>query len=233
LHIIKLKTIVNRKTYTFDEAFKASLDYFTGDELAAKVWVNKYALKDAFGNIYEESPVDMHALFPFGNEIILIGNNIRNLDGVSLPQELKEFTLINDPVFSAKGLVLPKSLTHLDVDVNDGWINTVKFHAGIERIEFHVDNAWFSTYLKLPDSLEHVMVHGKHSDTRVFGCRSAAAACGCAFCISGPGDAQERINVVYNNQDAISVLTRKRVLPRDLLRTLCGVLQVRHRVSGN
>ena len=47
---------MDRKTYTFDEAFKASLDYFTGDELAAKVWVNKYALKDAFGNIYEESP---------------------------------------------------------------------------------------------------------------------------------------------------------------------------------
>ena len=54
------KTIVDRKTYTFDEAFKASLNYFTGDELAAKVWVNKYALKDAFGNIYEESPIDMH-----------------------------------------------------------------------------------------------------------------------------------------------------------------------------
>lgn len=51
---------MNQKTYTFDEAFKASLDYFTGDELAAKVWVNKYALKDAFGNIYEKSPVDMH-----------------------------------------------------------------------------------------------------------------------------------------------------------------------------
>ncbi len=51
---------MDRKTYTFDEAFKASLDYFTGDELAAKVWVNKYALKDAFGNIYEKSPMDMH-----------------------------------------------------------------------------------------------------------------------------------------------------------------------------
>lgn len=51
---------MDRKTYTFDEAFKASLDYFTGDELAAKVWVNKYALKDAFGNIYEESPNDVH-----------------------------------------------------------------------------------------------------------------------------------------------------------------------------
>lgn len=36
------------------------MDYFTGDELAAKVWVNKYALKDAFGNIYEQSPKDMH-----------------------------------------------------------------------------------------------------------------------------------------------------------------------------
>lgn len=51
---------MDRKTYTFDEAFKASLEYFTGDELAAKVWVNKYALKDGFGNIYEKSPVDMH-----------------------------------------------------------------------------------------------------------------------------------------------------------------------------
>ena len=51
---------MTEKTYTFDEAFKASLDYFTGDGLAAKVWVNKYALKDAFGNIYEKSPKDMH-----------------------------------------------------------------------------------------------------------------------------------------------------------------------------
>ncbi len=51
---------MDHKTYSFDEAYKASLEYFTGDELAAKVWVNKYALKDAFGNIYEKSPVDMH-----------------------------------------------------------------------------------------------------------------------------------------------------------------------------
>jgi ribonucleoside-diphosphate reductase alpha chain len=51
---------VSHKIYTFDEAFKASFAYFTGDELAAKVWVNKYALKDAFGNIYEKSPEDMH-----------------------------------------------------------------------------------------------------------------------------------------------------------------------------
>ena len=48
------------KTYSYDEAYKASLDYFNGDELAARVWVNKYAMKDSFGNIYECSPRDMH-----------------------------------------------------------------------------------------------------------------------------------------------------------------------------
>lgn len=58
--IIKLKIHVDRKIYTYDEAYRASLEYFDGDELAARVWVSKYALKDSFGNIYEESPADMH-----------------------------------------------------------------------------------------------------------------------------------------------------------------------------
>ena len=48
------------KTYSQDEAFKASLEYFKGDDLAARVWVNKYALKDSQGNIYELTPNDMH-----------------------------------------------------------------------------------------------------------------------------------------------------------------------------
>ncbi len=48
------------KTYSYEEAFKASLDYFNGDELAARVWVNKYAMKDSFGHIFELSPTDMH-----------------------------------------------------------------------------------------------------------------------------------------------------------------------------
>jgi ribonucleoside-diphosphate reductase alpha chain len=51
---------MKKDNYTFDEAYKASLDYFCGDELAAKVFVTKYAMKDAFGNIYEKTPVDMH-----------------------------------------------------------------------------------------------------------------------------------------------------------------------------
>ena len=48
------------KTYTQEQAFEASLKYFKGDDLAARVWVNKYALKDSDGNIYELTPNDMH-----------------------------------------------------------------------------------------------------------------------------------------------------------------------------
>ncbi|MBP5388417.1 MAG: adenosylcobalamin-dependent ribonucleoside-diphosphate reductase [Prevotella sp.] len=58
------------KTYSYEEAFNASLNYFKGDELAARVWVNKYAMKDSFGNIYEQSPIDMH--WRIANEIARI-----------------------------------------------------------------------------------------------------------------------------------------------------------------
>ena len=46
--------------YSHDEAVEASIQYFNGDELAARVWANKYALKDSFGNLYEKTPDDMH-----------------------------------------------------------------------------------------------------------------------------------------------------------------------------
>ncbi len=48
------------RTYTFDEAYEASVKYFKGDEMAAKVWVSKYAIKDSFGAIFELDPDDMH-----------------------------------------------------------------------------------------------------------------------------------------------------------------------------
>ena len=48
------------KTYTYHEALQASTEYFDGDELAANVWVNKYALKDSAGKIYESNPDQMH-----------------------------------------------------------------------------------------------------------------------------------------------------------------------------
>lgn len=61
------------KTYTFEEAFEASKKYFGGDELAARVWANKYALKDSFGNLYELTPDDMH--HRIASEIVRIENN--------------------------------------------------------------------------------------------------------------------------------------------------------------
>ena len=54
------KDLKPKQTFGLDEAFKASLKYFNGDELAARVWVNKYALKDSQGLIYERTPDDMH-----------------------------------------------------------------------------------------------------------------------------------------------------------------------------
>lgn len=55
-----LKNQKEKTKYTFDDVFQESLKYFKGDELAARVWANKYALKDSYGNIYEISPDDMH-----------------------------------------------------------------------------------------------------------------------------------------------------------------------------
>lgn len=55
-----MKKSMSLKNYSNEEAFEASLKYFQGDELAARVWVNKYALKDSFGNLFELTPDDLH-----------------------------------------------------------------------------------------------------------------------------------------------------------------------------
>ena len=67
---------MNNNTYSYDEAFEASLEYFGGDELAARVWVNKYAMKDSYGNIYEKSPDQMH--HRIANEIARIEGKYPN-----------------------------------------------------------------------------------------------------------------------------------------------------------
>lgn len=64
------------KIYTFDEAYHASKEYFGGDELAARVWANKYALKDSFGHIYEKTPADMH--WRIAREVERIENKYAN-----------------------------------------------------------------------------------------------------------------------------------------------------------
>ena len=50
----------SNKVFSYDEAYDATLKYFDNDDLAARVWVSKYALKDSFGNIFEKTPDDMH-----------------------------------------------------------------------------------------------------------------------------------------------------------------------------
>ena len=67
---------MEKKTFSYNEAYEESLKYFMGDELAARVWVNKYALKDSFGNIYEKSPEDMH--WRIANEIARVESKYPN-----------------------------------------------------------------------------------------------------------------------------------------------------------
>lgn len=84
---------MERQTYTYDEAFEASLQYFKGDELAAKVWVNKYAVKDSFGNIFEKSPEDMH--WRIANEVARIEAKYQNgLNAQQLYELLDHFKYI-------------------------------------------------------------------------------------------------------------------------------------------
>ena len=84
---------MERQTYTYDEAFEASLQYFKGDELAARVWVNKYAVKDSIGNIFEKSPEDMH--WRIANEVARIEAKYKNgLNAQQLYELLDHFKYI-------------------------------------------------------------------------------------------------------------------------------------------
>ena len=65
-----------KKSYSFDEALEEATKYFKGDELAANVWINKYALKDSEGNIYESNPDQMH--HRLAKEIARIENKYDN-----------------------------------------------------------------------------------------------------------------------------------------------------------
>lgn len=82
-----------QETYTQEEAFQSSLNYFNGDELAARVWVNKYALKDSYGNIFEKNPDDMHRRL--AKEIVRIENRYPNpLSEDDIFEVLRDFKYI-------------------------------------------------------------------------------------------------------------------------------------------
>lgn len=76
LEEVMIKSAKKRKIFSKEEAINASLEYFKGDDLAARVWVNKYALKDSFGNIFELTPDDMHRRL--AKEIARIEKNYPN-----------------------------------------------------------------------------------------------------------------------------------------------------------
>lgn len=83
----------SQKVYTYDEALKSSVDYFKGDELAATVWINKYALKDSFGNLFEKNPDQMHRRI--AREILRIEKNYKNpLTEEEIYSVLKDFKYI-------------------------------------------------------------------------------------------------------------------------------------------
>ncbi|WP_320168302.1 adenosylcobalamin-dependent ribonucleoside-diphosphate reductase [Mangrovibacterium marinum] len=84
---------LSKETFSQDEAFQETLKYFKGDDLAARVWVNKYALKDSYGNIYEKSPDDMHRRL--AKEIARIEKKYKNpMDEEQVYQLLKDFKYI-------------------------------------------------------------------------------------------------------------------------------------------
>ncbi|TVQ50600.1 MAG: adenosylcobalamin-dependent ribonucleoside-diphosphate reductase [Saprospirales bacterium] len=82
-----------KKTYTYNEALEAAIKYFKGDDLAARVWINKYALKDSYGNIYELTPDDMHVRL--AREIARVENKyVNSLSYEEVLGLLKDFKYI-------------------------------------------------------------------------------------------------------------------------------------------
>jgi ribonucleoside-diphosphate reductase alpha chain len=123
-----------KPVYTHDEAVDASIAYFRGDELAARVWANKYALKDSFGNLFEKTPDDMHRRI--AREIHRVEMKYKN----PLPEELiygvlKDFTYIvpqGGPMTGIGNDYQIASLSNCFVIGNDGSSDS---YGGIMKID--------------------------------------------------------------------------------------------------
>ncbi|OFY52306.1 MAG: ribonucleoside-diphosphate reductase, adenosylcobalamin-dependent [Bacteroidetes bacterium GWF2_49_14] len=131
---MSVKTGIGRKTHKLEEAVEASRKYFGGDELAATVWVNKYALKDSQGNIYELSPDDMHRRM--AHEIARIEKRYPNpMTEEEVYQLMKEFTYIIPQGGPMTGIGNPfqvSSLSNCFVIGNDGAADS---YGGIMKID--------------------------------------------------------------------------------------------------
>jgi ribonucleoside-diphosphate reductase alpha chain len=131
---VSVKTQAGKKIYSQEEAVKASLEYFKGDDLAARVWVNKYALKDSFGNIFERTPDDMH--MRLAKEIARIEKRYPNpLTVEEVFNVLKEFRYIvpqGGPMTGIGNNYQVASLSNCFVVGNDGNSDS---YGGIMKID--------------------------------------------------------------------------------------------------
>ncbi len=131
---VSVKAPVGQKIYSQEEAIKASLEYFKGDDLAARVWVNKYALKDSFGNIFELTPDDMHKRL--AKEIARIEKQYPNpLTEEEIYNVLKEFKYIvpqGGPMTGIGNNYQIASLSNCFVVGNDGDSDS---YGGIMKID--------------------------------------------------------------------------------------------------
>ncbi|WP_372751599.1 adenosylcobalamin-dependent ribonucleoside-diphosphate reductase [Labilibaculum sp.] len=122
------------ETFNQEEAFQASFQYFNGDELAARVWLNKYALKDSYGNIYEKTPDDMHRRI--AKEIARVEKNYPNpLSEDEIFAVLKDFKYIvpqGSPMSGIGNKFQVASLSNCFVIGNDGDSDS---YGGIMKID--------------------------------------------------------------------------------------------------
>ncbi|MBN2597057.1 adenosylcobalamin-dependent ribonucleoside-diphosphate reductase [Labilibaculum sp.] len=122
------------ETFNPEEAFQATFQYFNGDELAARVWLNKYALKDSYGNIYEKTPDDMHRRI--ASEIARVEKNYPNpLSEEEIFAVLKDFKYIvpqGSPMSGIGNKYQIASLSNCFVIGNDGDSDS---YGGIMKID--------------------------------------------------------------------------------------------------
>ncbi|MBL4560332.1 MAG: ribonucleoside-diphosphate reductase, adenosylcobalamin-dependent [Bacteroidales bacterium] len=130
----KQQTEEMNETFNQEEAFQASFQYFNGDELAARVWLNKYALKDSYGNIYEKTPDDMHRRI--ASEIARVEKNYPNpLSEDEIFAVLKDFKYIvpqGSPMSGIGNQFQVASLSNCFVIGNDGNSDS---YGGIMKID--------------------------------------------------------------------------------------------------
>ena len=132
---MKLETAaISRKTFTQEEVIKASTQYFNNDDLAARVWLNKYALKDSEGNIYEETPNDMHRRI--AKELARVEKRYSNsLSEQEIFDYIKDFKYIvpqGSPMAGIGNLFQTGSLSNCFVIGNDGLSDS---YGGIMKID--------------------------------------------------------------------------------------------------